>query len=199
VEKVILGGSPLVPARARPAWAALIVGALLFSPFAAGAASASCRAALAGTRALVGLTLEGLLDHDLLRLVRLGLAGKLSIEVTVVRRRFLLGSNVARAVLELELRWSEAEGLLLDGRPVRDPEHLSLERIALALPEGLDPTALEVETRAELRVVTAQSLTDVARWIAGDDRSTLSKNLIGAVADDLTRSADARCPVTPVK
>ena len=195
--------TPLIPPQARAQWAALVLAALLCAPLAARASSASCRAVLAGTRALVGLTLEGLLDRDLLRLVRLGLAGSLSIEVTVTRKRFLLGSRVARVSLGFELRWLEDEQvLLLDGRRVRDPEQLALERIALEVPGGLDPEALDVEARAELKVVTTQSLGDVARWIAGGksgEASPISRNLLGAVADDLTRSAEARCAVKAVR
>ena len=70
------------------------------------------------------------------------------------------------------------------------------------LPGGLDPDALGVEARAELKVVTTQSLGDVARWIAGGkggERSAISRNLIGAVADDLSRSAEATCAVKAVK
>ena len=195
--------TPLVPKQARAEWAALVLASVLCAPLAAQGSSASCRAVLAGTRALVGLTLEGLLDRDLLRLVRLGLAGSLSVEVTVVRKRFLLGSRVARVSIDYQLRWLEDEQvLLLDGRPVRDPGRLSLERIALELPDGLDPAALGVEARAELKVVTAQSLGDVARWIAGGksgEASPISRNLLGAVADDLTRSAEASCAVKAVR
>ena len=195
--------TPLVPPQARASWAALVLASVLCAPLAARASSASCRAVLAGTRALVGLTLEGLLDRDLLRLVRLGLSGSLSVEVSVVRHRFLLSSRVAKVSFDLELRWLEDDQvLLLDGRPVRDPDQLTLERIVLELPGGLDPDALGVEARAELKVVTTQSLGDVARWIAGGkggERSAISRNLIGAVADDLSRSAEATCAVKAVK
>jgi hypothetical protein len=174
---------------------ALLVG----TPLAASAASASCSALLAGRRALVGLRFDELLDRDLLRLVRLGLVAKLSVEVSLLRKRLLFPRRLGRAQAEAELRFSEEGGLfLLDGRPVADPQRLSLERMVLELEQDEEPEGLEVQVRTELRVVTAQSLGEVVRWIAGSDgagRSALSRNLLGAVADDLTRSVQADCPV----
>ena len=87
--------------------------ALLLLAGAARAQEVACRAVLAGTRALVDATVHGLLDRDLLRVVKLGLAGRLTVETTVVRRRHLwFGRVVSRTTRDLPLVWSEERGLL---------------------------------------------------------------------------------------
>ena len=85
--------------------------ALLLLAGAARAQEVACRAVLAGTRALVDATVHGLLDRDLLRVVKLGLAGRLTVETTVVRRRHLwFGRVVSRTTRDLPLVWSEERG-----------------------------------------------------------------------------------------
>ena len=116
-----------------------------------------------------------------------------------MRRGRLFGSTIARAVVEASLVWSsEAQLLLLEDRPMVDPPRLARERVSLEVDAPADAD-LEVEVSARLQVVTAQSLGDVARWITGDrtadERSAVTRNLLGAVADDLTRSAHTACPV----
>ena len=188
--------------RSLHAWGArlLLLGWLLFCAQAAVAAEASCRATRAGARARVAIELADLLDLDLFRLVRLGLRGKVTVELRLVRRGRIFGSTIARAVVEASLVWSaEAQVLLLEDRAVAEPPRLALERISLEVDAPPD-AELEVEVSARLQVVTAQSLGDVARWITGgdrtaDERSAVTRNLLGAVADDLTRSARTSCPV----
>jgi hypothetical protein len=180
----------------------LLVWWLLTCAQTAEAAEASCKATRAGARARVAVELADLLDRDLFRLVRLGLRGKVTVELRLVQRGRLFGSTLARAVVEARLVWSaEAQVLLLDERPVEGPPRLALERISLEVDAPAD-AELEVEVSARLQVVTAQSLGDVARWITGGDetkaeRSAVTRNLLGAVADDLTRSASTSCPVRP--
>ena len=53
--------------------------ALLLLAGAAKAQEVACKAVLAGTRALVDATMHGLLDRELLRIVKLGLSGRLKI------------------------------------------------------------------------------------------------------------------------
>jgi hypothetical protein len=166
----------------------------------AGAAKAqelACKAVLAGTRALVDATVHGLLDRELLRIVKLGVAGRLTVEASVVRRRQLwFGRVVAASKRDLPLTWSEERGVFeLDGRPLADPEHLSLERISLSLGESEDPGAYEVEVVTRLVVVTPGSLGRVAHLLEGESDSALTRTLVGAIANDLTRSANATCPV----
>ena len=178
----------------------LFVCAVVFCAEAGFAAGLACTATRAGARARVSVALDDLLDRDLLRLVRLGLRGRITLDVRLVRRGLFFGRTVTRLAVESALTWSpQGEVLLLDGRPVADASHLQLEWLALEADAPQD-APLEVEVNARLQVVTAQSLGDVARWIAGGsetagERSALTKNLLGAVAEDLTRSAAGSCPV----
>jgi hypothetical protein len=169
--------------------------ALLLLAGAARAQEAACRAVLAGTRALVDATVHHLLDSDLLRVVKLGLAGHLTVETTVVRRRNLwFGRVVSKATRELPVAWSEERGVLeLDGRPIADPEHIALERIVLSLGESEDPSAYQVEVSTRLVVVTESSLGRVTGLLAGEGDSPLSRTVLSAIASDLKRSASTSC------
>ena len=173
--------------------------ALLMVAGAAKAQEVACKAVLAGTRALVDATVHGLLDQELLRIVKLGLAGRLTVEASVVRRRQLwFGRVVAATSREIPLIWSEERGAFeLDGRALTDPEHVPLERIALSLGEAEDPRAYEVEVVTRLVVVTPGSLGRVAGLLAGESESPLARTLLGAIANDLVRSANGTCPVQP--
>jgi hypothetical protein len=171
--------------------------ALLLLAGAAKAQEAACKAVLAGTRALVDATIHGLLDRDLLRIVKLGVSGRLTVRTSVVRRRQLwFGRVVAVATREVPLTWSEERGAFeLDGRALPDPEHFALERIALSLGEADDPRAYEVEVVTRLVVVTSGSLRRVTGFLEGDSESPLARTLLDAIANDLTRSATATCAV----
>ena len=173
--------------------------ALLLLAGAAKAQEVACKAVLAGTRALVDATIHGLLDRDLLRIVKLGLSGRLTVATTVVRRRQLwFGRVVSTTSRDLPLTWSEDRGVFeLDGRALPDPEHVALERIALSLGESEDPRAYEVELVTRLVVVTPGSLGRVANLLQGETDSPLARTLLGAVANDLTRSASGSCRVQP--
>ena len=173
--------------------------ALLLLAGAAKAQEVACKAVLAGTRALIDATIHGLLDQELLRIVKLGVSGRLTVEASVVRRRQLwFGRVVAASTRELPLSWSEERGAFeLDGRPLPDPAHIPLERIALSLGEPDDPGAYQVEVVTRLVVVTPGSLGRVAHLLEGESDSALTRTLLGAIANDLTRSASATCPVQP--
>jgi hypothetical protein len=173
--------------------------ALLLVAGAVKAQEVACKAVLAGTRALVDATVHGILDRELLRIVKLGVSGRLRVETSVVRRRQLwFGHVVAVTTRELPLTWSEERGAFeLDGRALTDPEHVPLERIALSLGEAEDPRAYEVEVTTRLVVVTSGSLGRVANLLAGESDSALARTLLGAIANDLTRSANGTCPVQP--
>jgi len=175
--------------------------ALLLLAGAARAQEVACRAVLAGTRALVDATVHGLLDRDLLRVVKLGLSGKLTVETTVVRRRHLwFGRVVSKTTRELPLVWSEERGTLeLDGRPVPDPDHIPLERIVLPLGESEDPSTYQVELSTRLVVVTQSSLGRVAGLLSSDSDSPLSRTVLSAIANDLVRSGSTSCAVEPRK
>jgi len=171
--------------------------ALLLLAGAAKAQEVACKAVLAGTRALVDATIHGLLDRELLRIVKLGVSGRLTVEASVVRRQKLwFGRVVATSARDLPLTWSEERGVFeLDGRALPDPDHIALERIALALGETEDPRAYEVEVVTRLVVVTPGSLGRVAHLLEGETDSALTRTLLGAIANDLTRSGSGSCAV----
>ena len=171
----------------------------LLVAFAAKAEEVACKAVLAGTRALVDATVHGLFDKELLRLVKLGVAGQLTVTATVVRRQKLwFGRVVSATTRELPLTWSaERAAFELDGLAVPDPEHVSLPRIALSLGEADSPSIYEVEIITRLVVVTPGSLGHVTGLLAGESDSPLARALLGAIADDLIRSANGACPIQP--
>ncbi|HZX96357.1 MAG TPA: hypothetical protein VFE90_17685 [Myxococcales bacterium] len=173
--------------------------ALLLLAGAAKAQEVACKAVLAGTRALVDATIHGLLDRELLRIVKLGVAGRLTVETTVTRRRQLwFGHVVAATRRDLPLTWSEERGAFeLDGRALPDPEHFALERIPLPLGEADDARAYEVEVVTRLVVVTRGSLGRVADLLEGESDSPLTRTVLGAIANDLTRSASGTCRLQP--
>ena len=173
--------------------------ALLLLAGAAKAQEVACKAVLAGTRVIVDATIHGLLDKELLRIVKLGVPGRLTMEASVVRRRQLwFGRVVAATARELPLSWSEERGVFeLDGHGLPDPERVSLERIALRLGEAEEPRAYEVEVVTRLVVVTPGTLGRVAHLLEGETDSALTRTLLGAIANDLTRTANATCPVEP--
>jgi hypothetical protein len=173
--------------------------ALLLLAGAAKAQEVACKAVLAGTRALVDATIHGLLDRELLRIVKLGVSGRLTVEASVVRRRQLwFGRVVAVSSRELPLTWSEERGTFeLDGRALSDPEHIPLERIALALGDAGDARAYQVEVVTRLVVVTPGSLGRVAHLLEGESDSPLTRTLLGAIANDLVRSGNATCSMQP--
>jgi hypothetical protein len=166
-----------------------------------GAAQVLCRAERAGDRARTELTVIDLFDRDLLRLVRLGLEGRIAVEAILYRRRPLwfdqrLGSETRTQVVA----WSRARRTFtLDG-VAAEPARMTLAPVVLrAAASG----AHYVEVSVRLEVVTAGSLVQVARWLVrgengageGATPSLLGRSLLSQVAADLARTAQARCPV----
>ncbi len=187
--------------------AAALVALLLAASAAEGApgASGTCRASAAGRRVLVKAALDDLFAPELLRLVSLGLTGHIHVEADLIHRRPLWFSRrVARTSLDLTVSKDPAgEGFLLDGeRPIFDPRHLLLERLALPF-DGGAPGQYEAEVRVQLRVITPASLGKMAAWVAGgegksDERSALSAGVLSLLADELSRSLELSCPVKPM-
>jgi hypothetical protein len=96
----------------------------------------------------------------------------------------------------------EGGGLLLDGsRELREWDRIQLDRLVFrpqseVLPEEID--RYRVEVKVKLQVITAASLRGVAQWIASgrkEEQGAVSRRLLDAVANDLTREASARCDV----
>lgn len=163
----------------------------------------TCTATVSGRRVLVRPEALAFVSPELERLVRLGLAGKLEVELTLLRRRALwFDSRVDGAKLTQVLAFTQ--GLyLLDGRPLPSgPGALELERVAWTLdaaPEPGEHWVVQVDVR--LHVVTAVSLGKVASWLtqgpgAEGERSALTGTLLRSVAEDLARGASGRCDVT---
>jgi hypothetical protein len=190
------------PDRARRApVCALALLATLYATSAGadGPARLLCRAERAGERALVQIEVADLFDRDLLHLVRLGLEGRIALDVALYRRRTLWfdhrqGGESRTSVVT----WSRArQSFALDGAPA-DPARFTLEPVALRAPDA-GPHYVEVSVRLE--VVTAGSLVQVARWLVrgsggeGPTPSLVGRSLLSQVAADLARSATARCPV----
>ncbi len=188
---------------ARRLGAALVATMGLLAPWArAEEPRATCTATRVGRRVLVRPEASALLSPELERLMRLGLAGRLELELTLRQRRPLwFSAQVEETKLTQVLAYSaQEEGWVLDGRPV-EPGTLELERVAWVMDE--EPTStLEVRVRVRLQVVTATSLEKVATWLTqggstARERSALTSTLLRTVAEDLTPGAEGLCKVLP--
>ncbi|MCP3162851.1 hypothetical protein [Myxococcus qinghaiensis] len=190
----------------RTLGAALVVAAGLFAPGArAEEPRVSCTATVSGRRVLARSVAFAFLSAELDRLVRLGMAGKLEVELTLWKRRSLwFNTRVDGARLTQVIVFTR-EGYVLDGRPLPEgPATLELERVAWTLearPEEGERLIVQVEVK--LNVVTAASLGRMASWLsrtdgAGEtDRSVVTGTLLRTVAEDLSQRASGRCDVTP--
>jgi hypothetical protein len=165
---------------------------------------ARCSALLANGRALVDVAAEHLFSDELVRLVRLGLTGRVQVEVALIRHQpFWFDAVVLEERRELAVAaMVEGGGLLLDGsRELREWDRIQLDRLVFrpqseVLPEEID--RYRVEVKVKLQVITAASLRGVAQWIASgrkEEQGAVSRRLLDAVANDLTREASARCDV----
>ena len=192
-------------AQARGLCAALLAAVGLLAPEAwAEEPRAECTATLSGRRVVVRPEALAFLNAELDRLLRLGLAGRLEVELTLLRRRKLwFDEQVDSARLTQVLSFSQGE-YLLDGRSLPSGATvLELERTAWTLetpPESGDAFVVQVNVR--LQVVTASSLGKMASWLtqgpsSDNERSTVTRNLLSSVAEDLTRRASGRCDVGP--
>jgi hypothetical protein len=180
--------------------------AALAAPAARAAVDVQCKVERAGERALVSVTLADVLDPDLRRLVELGLAGRLRVEVRLHRRRaFWFDAQVGEDIRQSVLQWSRPRAsMLLDGQLV-DPRRLTLPFVLRPGHGGLDQGEHYVDVAVRLEVVTASSLGAVARWLAAgrpgtngngdedDGAAPLPRALAGALAADLARTARGRC------
>jgi len=191
--------------QARGLGAAVFAAMGLLAPRAlADEPGARCTATLTGRRVVVRPEAQAFLTQDLDRLLRLGLAGRLEVELTLLRRRKLwFDARVDSAQLTQVLSFTRGE-YLLDGRPLPSgATTLELERTAWTLEEAPAASdALIVQVNVRLQVVTASGLSKVASWLtqgqpAEAEDSPVTRNLLRSVAEDLTRSAVGRCAVSP--
>jgi hypothetical protein len=192
------------PERAWRAFArglAMLVVLIAARAAADGPVQVLCQAEQIGGWARVQVTALDLFDRDLLRLVRLGLDGRIALDVTLYRRRPLwfdrLQGRESRAAV---VTWSRSRrSYSLDEQPLPDPARLALVPVVLRA-QGEGEQYVEISIRLE--VVTAGSLVQVARWLVrgqgseeGPTPSVLGRSLLSQVASDLARSATARCPL----
>lgn len=183
--------------------AALVVAAcLLASGARAEEASAACTATLSGRRVMVRPEARAFISPELDRLVRLGLAGKIEVELTLRKRRaFWFDAHLDSARLTQVLAFTR-DGYVLDGRELSGGVGtLELERVAWTLdakPEADEHFVVQVEVRVQ--VVTAASLGRMARWLTQGEPSSSGTPVLGSllrsVAEDLARQASARCVVS---
>ncbi|MCY1074815.1 hypothetical protein [Archangium lansingense] len=163
----------------------------------------TCSATRVGRRVVVRPEALALVAPELERLMRLGLAGRLEVELTLLRRRPLwFSERMDAARLTQVLVYSAKEGgWVLDGRLLAGVGTLELERVAWTLEEEPEAEAtFVVEVGVRLQVVTAASLGKVAQWLTQGEkteaeRSALTRGLLRTVAEDLTRRAEGRCSV----
>ena len=165
---------------------------------------ASCSATLSGRRVVARLEAFAFVSPELDRLVRLGMAGRMEVEVTLFRRRALwFDTRVDGARLTQVLAFTRG-GYVLDGEPLPEgPGALELERVAWTLderPEAGDRFVVQVVVK--LHVVTAASLGRVASWLTQEknaqeeEGSGFTRTVLRSVAEDLSRGASGRCEVS---
>ena len=123
-------------------------------------------------------------------------------DASVVRRRLGLfeqtaGTATSEAVLAAG---PNGRGLLVDGRFQADASGpITLERVAVRLSGRERPDeALTFRVTIQLRVVTVASLSKVAAWVTDSSEedassSLVTRALLSAVADDLTRTVECSC------
>jgi hypothetical protein len=161
-----------------------------------------CQGRVSRDRAVLRLEVERLLDPELTRLVRLGLRGRLRVEMTLFRRRRLwFDERVGKVERTLAVSFTRGK-VVIDGARVEGGK-VMLEPLALWLTEAAEPDArYGIDAEARLEVVTAESLGRVADWIAGGEGSrpgAVSKNLLAGLASDLERRAQGGCAVEVVR
>lgn len=162
--------------------------------------TAGCSARVAGSRALVDVELRDFLDSELLKVIRLGLVGRIHLDVSLSRPRPLwFDEPVLTQAYDVALRWSKPESrYVLDGRvDVEDPARFTLERMALRPAARFESDGrYKVEVRVHLQVVTAASLGKALAWMVGKEGG-VPEGLLATLANDLARVATCACAVLP--
>jgi hypothetical protein len=206
-------GGAVWPSRrkARSALCAALTLGLLAPGMQALAAEARCRCQIDGTRASAAVEVGGLVDAEMERLIRLGLVGHLRWELTLSRKRWLwVEQQVGQVTLESSIRFSdERRVFVVEGMgDVADLSRITMETAGLPLDApAVHDGRYELRVRAELRVVTAESLRNLAvRMLGGSDdkeesspSSWVERRLFSAVSTDLQRVTKTTCPATPAQ
>jgi hypothetical protein len=161
-------------------------------------AGTECAAVWGDGRALVDVTVRDLVGRDFERLLKLGLAGNLRLDVTLFRvRAFWLDEAKGRSRHTFSLSYSKKTGhYSLGERPVADPSVLALPRFSVSVEGNPDQARYRVEVHARLQVVTPDGLQQVVSW--GSDDSAPGP-ILAALAEGLVREESAHCNVEPKK
>lgn len=157
-----------------------------------------CEAVQRGRRVLARAELDGFFDREMLRLIRLGLEGRVRVDFRLVKRRVAwFDDELASFSQDLVVTWDAARrGYVMNGVAIHpsalDP--LRIDRVPLG---RRDPADYYVEVAAKVQVVTLKSLRGAARWIGGgaEDAGGVSRRLARIVVDDLVRKASSSCDV----
>jgi hypothetical protein len=177
--------------------ASLLLAVPLIAALASSArAGVRCTAVRRGDRVILAIRLERMFDRELLRLVRLGLAGKLRIQATLYRRRpYWFDDDLATRTIAAVVTHLRPDRWLLDGGREVDPGAVELPALSL----GVGTVAAGghyVRLTARLQVVTTASLGRAASWLTrGGGQAVSSRALLNAVVSDLARTAEATCEV----
>jgi hypothetical protein len=163
--------------------------------------SARCEAVQLGRRTLASLDLHHFFDRELLRLIRLGLEGRIQVRLTLMRRRTAWFDEVVLTVEQgLVITWDKDQRTyLVNGRAIDaaalDP--LAFDRVALGRRDAQTAGTHYVEVSAQLQVVTVKSLLHAAGWVAGGPprADVVTTRVARAVVEDLTRKASTSCGV----
>jgi hypothetical protein len=176
-------------------------------------AGVQCRAEATGPRAVLRVAVRDMFDGELLRMVQLGLVGRLRVQAILYRRRRVwFDAKLAEVGRLLSVAWSRAQNTFtIEGQPVPDPNAIELPDIVLG--SGWDDRAdsgdVYVDVSARLEVITASSLGQVARWLVGgksaaagerppsrgENAQLVPRALVEYLAADLARTAGGRCPL----
>ena len=161
-----------------------------------------CDAVQQGKRTLATVQVQRFFDRELLRLIRLGLAGRIRITLVLIRRRALwFDDEVMDVQRVVAVTWDKQRRVyLLDGAIV-DPaalDALVIDRVSFGRRDANTAGSHYVEVNVQLEVVTASSLLAAGRWLTGrntDADDVIATQLARAIAADLTRSESTSCDV----
>jgi hypothetical protein len=171
-----------------------------------------CRADATGQRAVLRVTVREMFDEELLRLVELGLVGRLRVQATLYRRRRVwFDAKLQEVRRQLSVSWSRANStFIVEGQAVPNPNVLELPDLVLSSTwdDRLEGGEVYADVSARLEVNTASSLGQVARWLVGSKGAGRSGStrteaggqlvpsaLVEYLAADLARTASGRCPL----
>ena len=163
--------------------------------------SARCDAVQQGKRTLASVQITNFFDRELLRLVRLGLEGRVKVKLVLVKRRAMwFDDDVMTLSRVFVVTWDKKKRTyLLDGTPIPPTalDALLLDRILLGRRDTNTAGSHYVEVDVELEVVTVSSMMTAAKWVTGgtDDGDMITTQLAKAVVADLTRNASTSCDV----